>query len=243
MKFLIKVLMIPLLIANVAAMADSHTRTEATAPAVETPGQILEGLYNYYADAALFKDCRDGKTYPVAMAGDNIALERRYLDSKSADNATVWIRVKGQLLVQAAMEGDKLETALRVNEFIDMDADRSCTDNSEPSLGGTAWHLIEVVWSEVPGDTPLEKAELNFSTEGGLTGSTGCNRLNGSYTRKDNSLLFGPIMTTRRACPDSLGALEMAVEAGLSKVNGFDISGGVLHLLQDGVPLLRYKPQ
>jgi heat shock protein HslJ len=218
-------------------------QTQSMNPDLEALGVTMEGMYSYYADAGLFTDCKDSNTYPVAAADDNATLESRYLKLKTDDNAKVWTRVKGKLIEQTGMEGDAKQTTLLVKKVLDVIKDKSCNVNGEPSLLGTRWHLIEVVWTGVRDDAELGQAELSFSADGRLSGSTGCNRLNGSYTLTDNKLAFGPMMTTRRACPSSQGQLEIAVEKALDKVNGFEISDSILHLWHDGVPVLRYKQQ
>ena len=45
-------------------------------------GMALEGMFRYMADAAIFRDCRSGKEFPVAMESSYIDLERAYLEAR-----------------------------------------------------------------------------------------------------------------------------------------------------------------
>lgn len=218
-------------------------RAEIANPELAQSGHVMTGMYRYLADAGLFTDCRDGKRYPVAMLGENATLERRYMALRPEDGAEVWTRIKGKLIEQAGMEGDATETVLRVDEVLDVIPDKSCGTDGNPSLTGTRWKLIEVVWTGVGKDADLAQAELVFSADGRLGGSTGCNRLNTGYSLEGRQLKIGPLMTTRRACPGSQGELEIAVSKALEKVDGYEISDGILHLWHQGVPVLRYAEE
>lgn len=68
---------------------------------------------------------------------------------------------------------------------------------------------------------------LAFSADGTVAGSSGCNRLTGSYEIEGgHSLSFGPLATTRRACPPPLMALESLVLAQLEAVEGVYVRDG-----------------
>jgi len=66
-----------------------------------------------------------------------------------------------------------------------------------------------------------------------VTGSTGCNNLNGAYRLNGSALSMSGIAVTRMAC-----AQGMEVEAGLftalGKVAGWKIAGQNLELLDSG---------
>jgi len=44
-------------------------------------------MFRYLADAAQFEECLTGRSYPVAMEGDYLALERAYLALPKASPA------------------------------------------------------------------------------------------------------------------------------------------------------------
>lgn len=67
------------------------------------------GEFRYLADAATFTDCASGLRWPVAMAGDYLALERAYQQQRSAPGAPLIVAFDGRLEVRAAMEGPPRE--------------------------------------------------------------------------------------------------------------------------------------
>lgn len=87
----------------------------------------LTGLYTYMADAAVFKDCATGKTFPVA---NNIALERGYLAAQRAPGEPVFLMLNGHFSVQPSMEEGQMEKALipEPGGKVLFDRNKSCDD-------------------------------------------------------------------------------------------------------------------
>jgi len=86
-------------------------------------------------------------------------------------------------------------------------------DTAEPDLvlDGTKWSVETVISGETAShSTGSEKAYLTISGER-ITGSTGCNDLQGIVARTGDKLTFGELGTTRRACAGAAAALEKAV--------------------------------
>jgi heat shock protein HslJ len=84
-------------------------------------------------------------------------------------------------------------------------------------LEGTNWAVDTLISGEVASHpTGSEQAQLTISAER-ITGSTGCNDLQGIVSRTGDKLTFGEIGTTRRACAGDAAALEKAV---LGVLNG-----------------------
>jgi heat shock protein HslJ len=77
-------------------------------------------------------------------------------------------------------------------------------------LAGTAWLVTgynngrQAVVS-VLNDTELT---MEFSTDGKVAGSAGCNRYTGSFEQDGKALSFGPTATTRRMCAGPEGVME-----------------------------------
>jgi len=96
---------------------------------------------------------------------------------------------------------------------------------------GTHWILTQV------GDTAIKPtgsdrdAQLQFASEGSkVTGSTGCNRLTGTYTRNGDALTFGPAATTRMACAPPIGEIENKMLDALRATTTAKITGSELAL-------------
>ena len=75
-------------------LVSAQRKAPAVAPAAageEPAGMELRGQFSYLADAALFRDCNTGRTFPVEMSGQFSELERAYLNSgiEAGENLTV----------------------------------------------------------------------------------------------------------------------------------------------------------
>ncbi|SFL35192.1 YbaY family lipoprotein [Shimia haliotis] len=94
---------------------------------------------------------------------------------------------------------------------------------------------VEVQGSPVP--------EMEFGADGRVSGSSGCNRFNGSVTVDGSALSFGPLASTRMACPAPLDAQERAFFGALERVAGFDVEGGVALVDGAGNEVIRLMAQ
>ena len=102
---------------------------------------------------------------------------------------------------------------------------------------GTAWRAAEIGGRAVA--DPVQST-LVFEDGDRVRGNTGCNSFQGSITRRGPFLSFGPLATTRRACPEAIMDQEQRFMAALDATRLFERSGPLLLLLgEDGVPLIR----
>ena len=87
-----------------------------------------------------------------------------------------------------------------------------------------------------------EPATLVFGGDGSLSGSTGCNRISGTYTQDGSSLsiTLGPM--TKRACAPGVAAQEAVILASLPRVVSFTASPTLLLAGSDHTTLLNYDP-
>lgn len=97
-------------------------------------------------------------------------------------------------------------------------------------LAHTRWQLT-ALGDETLDATREQQPYLTLDGDGNVHGNAGCNGLNGSYEQKGESLSFGPLATTRKACPDMEG--EQAFLQALKAVSGFRIDGELLTLFDD----------
>jgi heat shock protein HslJ len=76
------------------------------------------------------------------------------------------------------------------------------------------------------------KATLNFMTNDGIFGSTGCNRLNGKLVRSGaDTTRFSPLAVTKMACAGPSGTLERQMLAALHATSQIRKFGGEVRLL------------
>lgn len=111
------------------------------------------------------------------------------------------------------------------------------------SLVGTSWTLAsyaEKNGTQVPA-VPAA-ATLSFGADGVLAGSTGCNRIVGTYVQADSNLTIelGPM--TKMACPPDVTAQENAVVTNLARVASFTSGSSLVLATADGATLLTYSP-
>jgi heat shock protein HslJ len=111
--------------------------------------------------------------------------------------------------------------------------DRKTAEPDLP-LDGTKWSLETVITGEVAShQAGSEKAWITFNGER-VTGSTGCNELQGVVARDNGTLTFGDLVTTRRACVGDGAALESAFLDTLKGEVTYEIDSSRLKLRARG---------
>jgi heat shock protein HslJ len=121
----------------------------------------------------------------------------------------------------------------------------ACATSVNPSSAApfenTYWRLAELSGRPAPGAGGAREAHLQFGQDSArVVGSTGCNRLTGSFTRDGATLRFGPAVTTRMACLDpQLNEQERAFLAALEATERHEIAGDTLTLIGRAGPLAR----
>ncbi|WP_159441627.1 META domain-containing protein [Roseivivax lentus] len=72
------------------------------------------------------------------------------------------------------------------------------------SADTTSWRIASINGVAAQGET-----ELQFSADGGINGSAGCNRFSGSARIIEGALIIeAPLATTRMACPDTASSTQ-----------------------------------
>lgn len=97
-------------------------------------------------------------------------------------------------------------------------------------LVGTYWRAVEIDGNPVAVESGKREPHLVFSAENRVSGSTGCNRLTGSFEQDANGFRFKPMAITKMACPPPLHALEMSFLGALKATTAMHISGKTLEL-------------
>lgn len=80
-----------------------------------------------------------------------------------------------------------------------------------PVIAGQ-WSIRTIDGRQLEGEQP---AMIAFA-DGRVSGTTGCNRISGTYEIDGNVVTIGPLATTRMACPPPLMARETALLAALT---------------------------
>jgi len=109
-------------------------------------------------------------------------------------------------------------------------------------LEGTAWRVDAIAIGNDAVSSTIAGADLAFDA-GAVSGSTGCNTLNGSYSTDGDSsagaISFSEIATTMMACEPDVAEQEQAILAALDAAESYEIAGSTMSLSDgDGAFLL-----
>ena len=108
-----------------------------------------------------------------------------------------------------------------------------------PALEGTEWKLVELGGAPV---APQDRNQPGFHLVADghkVQWSAGCNRMIGSYTLEGSSLKFGPIASTRMACPSM--ETETRFLAALNATTRYEVAGSNLTLYGGDAPVARLE--
>ena len=101
-------------------------------------------------------------------------------------------------------------------------------------LAGTSWDVIgynngkQAVTSVIAGT----QMDIQFGNDGTVSGNSGCNTYNGTYTVNGNQIQFGSMASTRMACGDPAGIMEQESQylAALETAATYQVENNVLEL-------------
>lgn len=110
-----------------------------------------------------------------------------------------------------------------------------------PALLGTTWTAIEIDGQAVDASEQQRRPNILLSSDGNrVTGSTGCNRISGTFTQDGAMLRFGALATTRIACVPDRSATENAFNAAMEATASHAIANQTLELL-DAAGVVRMR--
>lgn len=197
----------------------------------------MRGMFTYMADAPRFEECLTGRSYPVAMEGPYIELERAYLAAdKPAPGAPIMAVLEGAITERPAMEGERLIPTVVVQRFIGLFPSQSCERAmSEASLPNTYWRIVKLEGEPVPAvDDRREPHLILRYSENRYSATVGCNQLIGSWSVEGDRLTFMAGASTLMACPPPLDAREDILKQVLAATRSWRINGQVLEFFDGG---------
>jgi heat shock protein HslJ len=123
----------------------------------------------------------------------------------------------------------------------DDDDQPSVATVSPTELAGTKWVLASYVADDEDVDAAAVAA-LDFGADGKtVSGTTGCNNFNGSYSQDGDELTIALGAMTEAACTDDATmAQERAITDGLARVASFTVTGQLALLDDAGKAILVY---
>ena len=219
----------------------ANAADENKSPPLPSGTMSLQGMYRYMADAALFLDCATREQWPVAMEGDNAALERAYGKAKVDAGSPLLVTVEGRLEPRRKFDSRGKETNLIVERFVRTWPRETCGSMTAVTLDDTYWALLELngkaIVVEVKDNAPY--LELS-SKKASAFGFGGCNRFFGTYQAAERSLSFSAMGATRMACPEGMDQ-EQELFTALAATTRYEIHGSKLLLFAGETLLARFE--
>lgn len=103
------------------------------------------------------------------------------------------------------------------------------------ALESSVWRLVEWPGQAIPRPPDGVQPTLEFAAGGTASGELPCNGFRASYTLEGEALRFGPLRSTKRACPALAAEQELA--QALAQVDRYERDRGRLLLRGPGVEL------
>ena len=207
----------------------------------EGPRRML-GLYRYQADAASFFDCESGDQFPIAPEGEGPALQAAYVAARAVPGEPQLAAVDACIVMRAAEPGGSPRPALQIERVIGLSPQAQCAVPGSATLENTYWKLASVRGQPVPpaAERQREAHLILQPTQRRMLGSSGCNRMSGSYVLDGERLAFSHAVGTMMACRDGMER-ERAFLDAFTAVARWRLQGQRLVLLDEhGVPLLQF---
>jgi heat shock protein HslJ len=177
----------------------------------------LDGELRYLADAARFTECRTGRSYPVALADDWVALERAYLAAVAAPGDPLYVTFEGEIAARPRMEGAGTEPTVVVRRFGELWPRKRCPATAaQPALTNTYWRVLHLGGQPLSPVAGRREPYLLLQPGGRYRASVGCNQLLGGYTLDADRITFAPGAATLMACPPPLDAAERRLVEALA---------------------------
>ena len=110
---------------NKTESTQNTTDNAAAETQLNSNTQVFEGDFVYYADSANFSNYTEMKTYPVAMEGEYLNLEREYTGFNFTEPTKVNLKVEGYLEERPGMEEGTTNMFLIVTKVIGFDTNKT----------------------------------------------------------------------------------------------------------------------
>lgn len=164
-----------------------------------------------------------------------LPFELRYSPEKIQPNRTYAVRAtihfNGRMMFttdkayHVITRGNPNETSLMLVRV------QSAEKRDTGDLQGTSWRL-----EDLGGTGVLDRvqATLEFSESGRVSGNGSCNQFSGTVKISGESITFGPLAATRKACVDAVGMQENNYFKALGAARRFNLDGPFLLIYSEG---------
>lgn len=198
----------------------------------------LGGEMVYLADAARFTECLTGRSYPIAMEGDFVKMERAYLKDVREPGAPLYVTFEGLITDRPHREeGLGTERSVTVRRFISAMPDQACEPPARnPSVANTCWRIIGIKGRRLSPFVGRQEPYLFLRSIDGRRsyGATiGCNQLTGTYMLTGEGIVLTGSAATLMACPPPLDTLEKELEEALARTRRWRVKEGTLEFMDE----------
>jgi heat shock protein HslJ len=217
-------------------------RTAEFASLPESP--LLNGMFSYYADAPRITECKTGRSFPVAMEREYIALERDYSATINEPGQQILVSFAGSIEPRAMADGQGSESTVVVDRHISLWPMDSCSHNkADAALRDTYWKIVRLgnkMLEDVPG---IREPRVILRSQDDLYSATvGCNSMSGGYSAAATQISFRPGRTTLMACLPPVSPLERALVETLQQASSWDVAGQTMEFSDaGGEPIALFK--
>lgn len=143
--------------------------------------------------------------------------------------------------LQASIEKDVLTFKADNKVVLEFKKGEAPKAASRPATAGDlvgSWKLTTMVGETATSTFQEDAPTLVYAEGGAVSGNAGCNSYRTNATWEESTISFGPMMSTKMACPHL--DVEQAFSTLLSKPMVASISGDKLLLSQDGKVVLEF---
>ena len=178
-----------------------------------------------------------GKQVPLPF---RILFDRSDIDEKHTYVVRASILLNDKVIFSSTQRHNVITHGASTNVDIVLEPVQAA-QASGAHLEDTEWTLIEVAGMLVhKGDGPEPNFTLHAADKR-MSGSSGCNRLVGSYELSGDSLHFKPMAMTRMACQEALMKQEQALEKAFAATTSYKLVGATLELRDAERVLARFR--
>jgi heat shock protein HslJ len=223
-----------------AAVAGPVAGWAGDAGAAPPGAKLMGGMFVYLADAARLTDCFTDRSYPVAMEGDYLSLERAYTEARPGPGEPLMVTFAGSIEQRPPMEGPGPVPTALVARFVHVWPGETCERNrATASLTNTYWRIVKLDDAVIGVSEGEREPHLVLRPdEPAFSATAGCNQMVGGYKLEGDRLRFEGVASTMMACPPPLDADERRLGEVLAASASWNIHGQVLELFdKDGKPV------
>ncbi|MFV0387864.1 MAG: META domain-containing protein [Pyrinomonadaceae bacterium] len=242
------------------SMKPAETTTSSTLAGTNWKLALMNGNATVYGESTLsFSD--DGKAFSATIcntmngtvtesANGGILLSARTMTRKACPGIVAQFETQFRNAISSVtryqIDGNSLNLYSGpelVMKFNSEDGNATMPNDAAPnaSIENTKWALDELNEIIIKPGSQIPFIYLD-SSKGTISGSTGCNNFNGSYTLDAELLRTGVLAMTRKACIDShINSVESVMMRILEKNVRYEVDGSNLLLFNDGRVVAKFS--